>query len=468
MKLQNQTLVLAALLAGSLPGLNLAEAQDIIVNPSRGGALTNPPMVHADITFDPQSKQLNVSVATNDKPRLRPLPDGYAFDPQSKYRVIQGKAYNYQFAWNPGGLISPPDGASIWIECIDSTPGLETYDGPGNHAENPPRPYTPIFGTAGSPRIWKWYGRMAHNTYALRNPVTNVITAEYRLFFGNAETGSRAAYLDYPETRATLVWDIDSPVFVDPYLAGGQAYGDMIHIDISFDEGAGKVVAHLDDSQPIPELRPLRAGLAFDPEQRFAVLNQRSYNSQYGWNIGGYFALPPGSAFWIEPLGASPGLEVYEGNDVGGSYAPIFGTGGSAPLWKWLGGMVHNSYAVLNPCREKYVADYRIYLGDRLTGSRQGFTQFGDAQVRLVWNTVPAAFPPQLKISNIAHENGCAVVEFNGEFAWKFYIETLQDLGQTNLWQVAVGPIPGTNGVQQIRCTGATNRAAFYRLRSDQ
>jgi hypothetical protein len=465
--MKRQIFLLITIFAGSLIEPIPVEAKDIIVNPSRGGGLTNTPMVHADVFFDAQQKKLSVVVATNDKPKLRPLPDGYAFDPQSKYRVMQGKAYNYQFAWNPGGLISPPAGAAIWIECMQATPGLETYDGPGNKTENPPRPYTPIFGSAGSPKIWKWYGRMAHNTYALRNPITNVITAEYRLFFGDSNTGSREAYMDYAETTATLTWEIDPPVFVTPYLAGGQAYGEMIHIDVSFDETAGKVVAHLDDTQPTPELRPLHAGLAFDPEQKFAVLNQRSHNSQYGWNISGYFSLPPSSAFWIEPLGVSPGLEVYEGNDVGWSYAPIFGTAGSEPLWKWLGSMVHNSYAVLNPCREKYFADYRIYVGDKVTGSRSGFMQFGDAQVRLVWNAVPAAFPPPLQIAKLSREGDCTVAEFNSEFGRNFYLETLQILGQTNTWQVTAGPLAGTNGVQQMRCTGATNESAFYRLRSE-
>ena len=63
-----------------------------------------------------------------------------------------------------------PPGAAVWIERLSASPGLENYDGPGNKMENPPRPYTPIFGTTGTPTIWKWYGRMAHNAFAIRNP----------------------------------------------------------------------------------------------------------------------------------------------------------------------------------------------------------------------------------------------------------------------------------------------------------
>lgn len=462
------------LLASVLLSLGLtsipSQAEVIIVNPSRGGGLeTNAPMIHADIVYDAAKKELRAQVDTNyARPRMRALPSGYSFNMETKYRVMSGKSYNFQYAWNPGAAFAPPPGGAFWIECLQTTPGLETYDGPGNKTENPPRPYTPIFGTSGSPRTWKWYGRMAHNTYTLRNPITNVVSAEYRIFIGNAETGARDDFAGYPETTVTLTWDIDPPVFVSPHLAGGQLSGDMIHIDVSFDESANRIVAHVDDTQPTPLLAPLAAGQAFEPEKKYAVLNQKGYNAQYGWNIGEFFTLPPGSAIWIEQVGASPGLEVYESSGVNGGYAPIFGTAGSAPKWKWSGFMVHNTYAVLNPFRSMYVADYRVFVGDAQTGSRDAFSDIGETQLRLLWQTLPCALPPELKIENLACRSGCATARFNGEYGRPFFLERTAEPGSSARWQRVAGPLMGANALQEIMDVSATNRVGFYRMVSEE
>ena len=155
-----------------------ASAQDIIVKTARGGGLdTNAPMIHVDIFYDYQANEMRATLDTAPAtPKLVPLPPGYTFDSRSNYYVLNGKAYNYQYAWNPGGIFTNPPGAAVWIECLSASPGLETYDGPGNKMISPPRTYAPIFGTAGSSLRWKWYGAMAHNSYAVLNPTNSVMT----------------------------------------------------------------------------------------------------------------------------------------------------------------------------------------------------------------------------------------------------------------------------------------------------
>jgi prepilin-type N-terminal cleavage/methylation domain-containing protein len=155
-----------------------------------------------------KGKQSDWSYGKNVYPEL----SAYTFDSRSNYFVLNGRAYNYQYAWNPGGIFSPPAGAAVWIECLSATPGLECYDGPGNKMLTTPRTYAPIFGTPGSSNRWQWYGAMAHNSYAVLNPTNPVMTAQYRIYFGDAVTGAPDAYSSYGDATMTLTWLVDLPV----------------------------------------------------------------------------------------------------------------------------------------------------------------------------------------------------------------------------------------------------------------
>lgn len=188
-----------------------AVGQLTVITPIRGGGLdTNAPMIHVDVSYDATTRRLHAALDTSKTtPRLAPLPAGYAFDATSKYAVLSGKAYNFQYAWNPGSVFTPPPGAAVWIECLSASPGLEVYDGPGNKTENPARPYTPIFGTGGSSPRWQWYGRMAHNSYAILNPTTTRVSAAYRVYFGDAQTGAPDAYSSYGDAVVVLTWTIE-------------------------------------------------------------------------------------------------------------------------------------------------------------------------------------------------------------------------------------------------------------------
>jgi hypothetical protein len=394
-----QCLGLATGLAGFA---SLALGQDTLVRPSRGGGLdTNSPMIHVDVFYDYAANQMHATLDTNSGvPKLVPLPPGYAFDSQSNYAVLNGKAYNYQYAWNPGGTFTPPAGAAVWIERLDGSPELETYDGPGNKMENPPRPYTPIFGTAGTPTRWSWYGRMAHNAYAVRQPATNRVWAEYRVYFGDAVTGARDAYASYGDATVTLTWTVDPVIVVSPNRGGGYNTNPppMIHVDIFYDYAANEMQAKLDTNYGVPKLVPLPLGYQLDTRSNYAVLNGKAYNYQYAWNPGGTFTPPEGAAVWIERLSMPPGLENYDGpgnkmENPPRPYTPILGTAGSPLIWKWYGRMAHNAYAILHPTTNVLSADFRVYFGDAVTGARDAFASYDDATVTLTWTVDPEPEP---------------------------------------------------------------------------
>ena len=61
-------------------------------------------------------------------PKLVPLPPGYAFDSAPTTPCSSGKAYNFQYAWNPGGVFTPRRARRL-DRAPDASPGLENYDG---------------------------------------------------------------------------------------------------------------------------------------------------------------------------------------------------------------------------------------------------------------------------------------------------------------------------------------------------
>lgn len=169
--------------------------------------------------------------------------------------------------------------------------------------------------------------------------------------------------------------------YVTPTLGGGQVTGMMVMPRVLFD-GSSLSIPSIDGLMSPPVLRPLTPPDEFDPTKKYAILQGKAYNQEYGW-----FAhadtenLPSGSSVWIEVISQTPGLKTYEA----GTYNPIFGTDGSSTKWLWSGAMTHNSYAVA-PQIGSFSATYHLYVGDS-TGVAQ--SQYGDTQVTLNWTSVP-------------------------------------------------------------------------------
>lgn len=190
------------------------------VLPQMGGGQTgmlSAPMKHADVSFDGTSISVSIddSVGT---PVLRPLDSPFAFDPEQPWKILEGKSYNFQFGWNPGGFISLPQGAWIWVEQLEASPELEVYQRP------PALPsYEKIFATDGS--IWKWPGAMTHNVYAVAHPRQNMFEATYRVYIGDEDTGAEIVQDDTPVYGSDvvnfrfahdLIGDFDGSGFLDP------------------------------------------------------------------------------------------------------------------------------------------------------------------------------------------------------------------------------------------------------------
>jgi hypothetical protein len=227
---------------------------------------------------------------------------------------------------------------------------------------------------------------------------SGIVEASHELSLFGAGSQPRLSLASLIVTVGLALATVHAQTYVTPRLGGGQVAADMVHIDIYYDADANQLHTHVDDTYGLPHLRPLEAGLVFDPQVAFAVLTGKAYNAQYGWNAGGFFSIPAGAAIWIEQLDRSPGLEVYDGWGRTGSYAPLFGTAGSPHLWQWSGVMVHNTYAVMDPFTNRFFAEYHIYFGDATTGSREGFLDLDDAQVRLEWTVDPVEEPFQFGV----------------------------------------------------------------------
>ena len=183
--------------------------------------------------------------------------------------------------------------------------------------------------------------------------------------------------------------------YVTPMIGGGQigmAAAAMKHIDVTFD--GGTLHAHVDGTVATPRLRPLTPPDQFDPAAPWGILEGKAYNFQYGWNAGGFITLPAGAGIWVEHLLSSPDLEVFSRPPANPAWTPILGTEGSSSRWKWSGAMTHNVYAVLDPRRSEYRAEYRIYLGDAVTGAE--LDGYGDDLVTLIFVADAVLLPGDL------------------------------------------------------------------------
>ncbi len=196
------------------------------VYPMYGGGQLDAPMIHLDVMFDGANLSANLDTS-HGVPNLVPLTPPDSFDPAEGWAVLNDKAYNYQYAPNPGGFFSLPAGTWIWFRQLSATPGLEAYQ---RSPATPP--WAPIFGTAGSPLIWKWSGGMTHNAYAVYQPTLSTYSATYKIYIGDINTG--AEILDgsnnpvYGSVQKPLTWNA-TPV-PEPASLAVLALGALVQI----------------------------------------------------------------------------------------------------------------------------------------------------------------------------------------------------------------------------------------------
>lgn len=206
-------LMMAVLCAGT------AMTEAAYVTPQIGGGQVGmgaAPMLHADVALVDSSIAVTVDTS-HGLPLLRPLEAPDTFDPNQPWAVLEGKAYNFQYAWNPAGFITLPDGAGIWVERLHHDTGLEAYLRP------PAAPsYAPVFEADGE--RWQWSGAMTHNVYAVLNPTQETYSATYYIYLGDAVTGDP---LDGYE-GAEVTWQWQAVPVPEPMSLGLLAFGGLL------------------------------------------------------------------------------------------------------------------------------------------------------------------------------------------------------------------------------------------------
>ena len=138
------------------------------------------------------------------------------YDPATPWSVLQNKAFSRQLGWWAGSGSAPANleaaveaaygtNASIWIESLTQSAGIETYLAIGKYGVNADNTtnvdplangYSGILGTAGSASRWRWNYQMDHNTVAvpLASLVPNQLySATYKVYVGDADGNEIAA-----------------------------------------------------------------------------------------------------------------------------------------------------------------------------------------------------------------------------------------------------------------------------------
>jgi len=190
---------------------------------------------------------LNLSVTSGATGYARPNNDATtfgSFDPTKPWSVLNGTAFSRRIGWNPGGAIKADieeaygDGASIWVECLSKSPGLESYLAVGKYGvkfsgttsdaglldaagvpiiEPADNGYSGIFGTAGSSTKWQWDYLMDHNTYAVSSQYLTspglLFSATYRVYVGDSQ-GNEIFNPDQSSASTIETWTWQGPANV--------------------------------------------------------------------------------------------------------------------------------------------------------------------------------------------------------------------------------------------------------------
>ncbi|MFB3892894.1 MAG: PEP-CTERM sorting domain-containing protein [Phycisphaerae bacterium] len=216
------------------------------------------PGVYAVMAIDTYNDPLVTTGATSyGRPNNSATAYG-SFDPVQPWGLLNNTAFSRRLGWNPGGGTLQADiqatygaGASIWIECLSKTPGLESYLAVGKwgvkatgtnpaevtlDANNVPlidpavNGYSGIFGTGASSTKWKWDYLMDHNVYVVSSAnitvANQVFTADYKVYIGDA-SGNEILNTDTSSASTIETWTWQGPAIPEPatlaLLVGGAA-----------------------------------------------------------------------------------------------------------------------------------------------------------------------------------------------------------------------------------------------------
>ncbi len=431
-----------------LVGMCTAGAQTF-VTPKLGGAQVAADMVHISVFYDADSNQLQATVDDSyGTPELRALEAGYSFDPAEAYVVLNGKAYNAQYGWNAGGFFTIPPGAAIWVETTESSPELETYEGSGRFGS-----YTPLFGTAGSPRRWKWSGVMVHNTYAVRSPITSQLFAEYHVYFGDAIRGERLA--QYGDTNVKLEWTtipLEPPLPLE-FGASEQTYGSSLclHNASNCTTNSGYLVnlKAVETAQRVTfEAQIPLTSLPATPANGGPVSGHALPGARICLEVTGLSGPRDGSIQYLDAVATEPTFAVPVGECRGTNQIRISADSLNDP--------------------------YGNLQGARFVATRPGLYCLTFRAVDTSINPLHAPSPlysmylqAGLTISSLNVTNQTATLTFGGERGKQFVVEASAEAGDRTGWSSVSPPIPGTNYLR-VQTLSVTNRSlGFFRVRSE-
>lgn len=130
--------------------------------------------------------------------------------------VLDDTYYSSQYGWLADGFISLGSEEFMWVERVDSTEGLNVYEG-GMRPMLAMHTYDAIQGTDGSDDAWMWSGMMTHNWYSADE--LGSYEATYRVFVGDADGN---AYTQYTSDTVTLYFNaVPTPGALGMLALGG-------------------------------------------------------------------------------------------------------------------------------------------------------------------------------------------------------------------------------------------------------
>lgn len=150
------------------------------------------PMEHIMVHMHGTSLEAHVGADANN-PILMQRFEGEMYDGAAS--ALNGQYYSDQYGWILDGIVDPGAGNSIWIQLLNQSDGLSTYEG-GRRMMIDAQTFDPIFGTNGSDMAWQWSGMMTHNWYAASE--LGDYQATYRIYIGD-DTGAQVDGFDAGE-----------------------------------------------------------------------------------------------------------------------------------------------------------------------------------------------------------------------------------------------------------------------------
>lgn len=186
------------------------------------------PMTMLNISYDSGTGKLAI-VAQSGSAALSTLVPAGTYDPAKPWSVLDGTSFSRRLGWNPAAgfnaaTVQAAFGptASIWIERVSASDGLQTFQAVGKYGVNSNNTttvdpaasgYAPIFGTNGSSTKWQWDYKMDHNANAVPasyiTSANQLFTATYRIYVGDS-LGNDIA----PSAATTTTWSWQGPATV--------------------------------------------------------------------------------------------------------------------------------------------------------------------------------------------------------------------------------------------------------------